>query len=92
MQKEADSHSTITCADVHHIAPEHADNVIIVAFANVIDKTVPPMIIICNGTNRKPSFDDELMPLTTFEMVLKGSMTNEAAIKWLHHLEKCKQL
>ena len=44
---------------VHVVAPEHAENVTIVASANAIGNCVPPMIIF-KGVNRKPSFGDDL--------------------------------
>ena len=75
---------------VHVVAPEHAENVTIVACANAVGNCVPPMIIF-KGVNRKPSFGDDLPPLATVEMAPKGSMTNAVFIKWLHHLGKFKQ-
>ena len=53
---------------VHVIAPEHAENVTIVVCVNAVGNCVPPMIIF-NGVNRKPSYDDDSPPLTTVELL-----------------------
>ncbi|GFN85608.1 tigger transposable element-derived protein 1-like [Plakobranchus ocellatus] len=74
---------------VHLVAPEHGENVTVVACVRAVGGVIPPMIIF-KGKNRKQQFSDDLPPLACFEMAEKGSMTNELFVKWLQHFSKFK--
>ena len=51
-------------------APEHAENVTMVASVNAVGNCEPPMITF-KGVNTKPSYGDDLPPLATVEMAPK---------------------
>lgn len=72
---------------IHMVAPEHAENVTIVACANALGNVIPPMIIF-KGRRKKPTFSDGLPPGSQVEMTEKGSMTTSVFIKWLEHFAK----
>ena len=74
---------------VHLVAPEHGENVTIVACANALGTPVPPMIIF-KGKYKKDAFGDDLPPLSRFEMSEKGCMTNELFVKFLNHFGRFK--
>jgi len=74
---------------VHLVAPEHGENVTVVACANAVGGTIPPMIIF-KGKRRREHFGDTLPPLSCFEMAEKGSMTHEIFVKWLQHFAEFK--
>ncbi|GAB1605179.1 hypothetical protein Ahia01_000799700 [Argonauta hians] len=74
---------------VHLVAPEHGENVTVVACVSAVGGAVPPMIIF-KGKNRKQQFGDDLPPLACFEMAEKGSMTNDIFVNWLQHFSKFK--
>ncbi|GFN87778.1 tigger transposable element-derived protein 1-like [Plakobranchus ocellatus] len=74
---------------VHLVAPEHGENVTVVACVSAVGGVIPPMIIF-KGKNRKQQFGDDLPPLACFEIAEKGSMTNELFVKWLQHFSKFK--
>ena len=65
---------------VHLVAPEHGENVTVVACGNAAGGTIPPMVIF-KGKNRRDNFGDALPPLACFEMADKGSMTHEIFVK-----------
>jgi hypothetical protein len=74
---------------VHLVAPEHGENVSIVACANAMGNAVPPMVLF-KGVRRKPQWADDLPPGSAVEMTLKGSMTTETFITWIRHFSKYK--
>ena len=74
---------------VHLVAPEHGENVTVVACANAAGGTILPMIIF-RGKNRRDNLGDALPPLACFEMAEKGSMMHEIFVKWLQHFVKFK--
>ena len=71
------------------MAPEHGENVTVVACANAAGGTILPMVIF-KGKNRLDNFGDALPPLACFEMAEKGSMTHKIFVKWLQHFAKFK--
>lgn len=72
---------------VHLVAPEHAENCTIVACANALGNSVPPMILF-KGQRLKPTFADGLPPGSKVVMSPKGSMTTNLFIDWLNHFSK----
>ncbi|GLV34055.1 hypothetical protein CBL_05075 [Carabus blaptoides fortunei] len=72
---------------VHLVAPEHAENVTIVACGNAMGHVIPPMILF-KGRRMKPTFSDKLPPGSEVRMTTKGSMTTEVFVKWLEHFSK----
>lgn len=74
---------------VHLVAPEHAENVTIVACASAVGIAIPPMIIF-KGKRLKPEFEDNLPPDSLVKMSEKGSITTQLFIEWLHHFGKFK--
>lgn len=75
---------------VHLVAPEHAENVTVVACANAVGNVIPPMILF-KGQRMKPTFEDGLPPGSAVQMAPKGSMTTELFIQFLHHFAKFMQ-
>jgi hypothetical protein len=74
---------------VHLVAPEHGENVTIVACGNAMGNVIPPMIIF-KGKRRNDGLGDDLPPGSAVEMAPKGSMTTEIFIRWLKHFAKYK--
>lgn len=74
---------------VHVVAPEHGENVTVVACGNAMGNAIPPMIIF-RGKRRRPELGDDLPPGSSVEMTEKGSMTTETFISWLNHFAKYK--
>ncbi|XP_063245200.1 uncharacterized protein LOC134546350 [Bacillus rossius redtenbacheri] len=74
---------------VHLVAPEHAQNVTIVACGNAIGQAIPPMILF-KGKRCKPEWEENMPAGTVIEMTDKGSMTCEVFAKWVTHLSKFK--
>lgn len=74
---------------VHMVAPEHAENVTVVACCNAIGNAIPPMIIF-KGKRLKPEFLDNLPHGSLVKMAPKGSMTTELFIDFLNHFAKYK--
>ncbi|KAI4464013.1 hypothetical protein MML48_4g00010929 [Holotrichia oblita] len=69
---------------VHLVAPEHAENCTIVACANALGNSIPPMILF-KGQRLKPTFGNGLPPGSRVAMSPKGSMTTSLFIEWLSH-------
>lgn len=74
---------------VHLVAPEHAENVTVVACANALGTSVPPMIIF-KGQRLKPEWEKDMPPGTLTVMSGKGSMTTALFIRWLDHFARYK--
>lgn len=74
---------------VHLIAPEHGENVSIVACGNALGQAIPPCILF-KGQRLKAEWGDHLPPGSKIMMTGKGSMTSEAFISWLTHFSKYK--
>lgn len=74
---------------VHIIAPEHAENVIVVGCGNALGQAVPPMVLF-KGKRKKDDWIDGMPPGTAIEMTPKGSMTTKTFVKWLDHFSKYK--
>lgn len=74
---------------VHLVAPEHSENVTIVACGNAMGNAIPPMIIF-KGIRRRPELIDDLPPCSAVEMAPKGYMTTSIFILWLQHFAKYK--
>jgi len=74
---------------VHLVAPEHGENVTVVACANAVGNVIPP-IIIFKGKRRNDALGDDLPSGSVVEMAPKGSMTTEIFIRWLEHFAKYK--
>lgn len=74
---------------VHLVAPEHAENVTIVACGNALGQAIPPMVLF-KGKRKKDEWQDTMPPGTKIEMTDKGSMTTDTFIKWLNHFGKYK--
>ncbi|XP_050298658.1 tigger transposable element-derived protein 1-like isoform X2 [Anthonomus grandis grandis] len=74
---------------VHLIAPEHAENVTVVACGNALGQAIPPMILF-KGVRQKPEWIDSMPPGSVIEMTAKGSMTTAIFIKWVKHFSKFK--
>lgn len=74
---------------MHLVAPEHAENVTIVACASAVGIAIPPMIIF-KGKRLKPEFEDNLPPDSLVKMSEKGSITTQLFIELLHHFGKLK--
>ena len=74
---------------VHLLAPEHAENVTVVACENAAGVAVPPTIIY-KGKRNKPEYADNLPPEALVRMSEKGSMTTDLFIEWLEHFSKFK--
>lgn len=72
---------------VHIVAPEHAENVTIVACANALGQVVPPMILF-KGQRQKPTYTDGLPTGSVVCMTPKGSMTTGTFLTWLDHFAK----
>lgn len=69
---------------VQLVAPEHGENVTIVACGNAVGNVIPPMVIF-KCKRRKDGLGDDLPPGSIFEMASKGSMTTQIFILWLKH-------
>lgn len=74
---------------VHLIAPEHAENVTVVACGNAVGQSIPPMVLF-KGKRQKPEWIDTMPPGTSVEMTAKGSMTTSTFIKWIDHFARYK--
>lgn len=74
---------------VHLIAPEHAENVTIVACANALGHAIPPMVLF-KGQRVNPDWKVNLPPNSEVRMTAKGSMTTHIFIDWINHLGKYK--
>ena len=74
---------------VHLVAPEHAQNVTVVACGNAAGAAIPPMIIY-KGKRCKPEYADNLPPDTFVRMSEKGNMITKLFIEWLDHFSKFK--
>lgn len=74
---------------VHLVAPEHGENVSVVACANALGQTIPPLIIF-KGVRVKPEWYITLPEESKILMTKKGSMTTDAFIQWLDHFAKFK--
>lgn len=74
---------------VHMVAPEHAENVTIVACCNAMGNSVPPMILF-RGKRLKPEFCDNLPHGTLVKMAPKGSMTTQLFNDFLRHFAQYK--
>lgn len=72
---------------VHNVAPEHEENVSIVACGNALGAAVPPMILF-KGSRMKPEYADSLPPGSVVRMTLRGSMTTKAFVDWLDHFNR----
>ncbi|KAJ8941411.1 hypothetical protein NQ318_010158 [Aromia moschata] len=73
----------------HLISKEHAENVTVVACVSVSGQAIPP-IIIFKGLRNLDTFNDNLPPGSVVEMSVKGSMTKELFLKWIHYFAKSK--
>ncbi|CAH1999453.1 unnamed protein product [Acanthoscelides obtectus] len=69
---------------VHLIAPEHGENVTIVACANALGQVVLPMIPF-KGQRQKPTYTDGLPAGSEVCMTPTGSMTTGTFLTWLDH-------
>lgn len=74
---------------LHLIAPEHAENVTIVACANAAGNRIPPMVIF-KGQRMKPEWKKNMPPGTTTVMTGKGTMNTVTFITWLEHFARHK--
>jgi hypothetical protein len=74
---------------VHLVAPEHAENVTIVACANALGTSIPPMMIF-KGQRLKPEWKKDMPPGTEVVMSGKGSTTTALFIYWLDHFARYK--
>lgn len=75
--------------NVHVVAPEHAENVTIVACGNAIGQVIPPMIIF-KGQRLNQDWYSNLPVGSEICMSPKGSMTTAIFIRWLEHFSKYK--
>lgn len=74
---------------VHIIAPEHAENVTVVACGSAIGQAIPPMVLF-KGKRCKDEWKEDMPPGTVIQMTPKGSMTKSVFCKWLQHFAKFK--
>lgn len=74
---------------VHLVAPEHGENVTIVACASANGCAIPPTILF-KGQRMKPEWKDNLPHGSLALMTPKGSMNVETFVIWLEHLAKYK--
>lgn len=74
---------------VHIVAPEHGENVSIVACGNALGQSIPPLIIM-KGQRIKPEWYYNLPPESKILMTKKGSMTVDAFIEWIDHFSRFK--
>ncbi|XP_030762676.1 uncharacterized protein LOC115887403 [Sitophilus oryzae] len=74
---------------VHMVAPEHAENVTVVACCNAMGNSIPPMILF-KGKRLKPEFSDNLPYGSIVKMAPKGSMTTEIFVEFLKYFAKYK--
>lgn len=74
---------------VHLVAPEHGENVSIVACANASGVAIPPMVLF-KGQRMKPEWKDNLPHGSLALMTSKGSMNVQTFTIWLEHLAKYK--
>lgn len=74
---------------LHLIAPEHAENVTVVACVSATGNVMPPMILF-KGKRMKPEFEDNLPAGALVKMSPKGSMTTELFIEFINHMAKYK--
>jgi len=74
---------------VHLVAPEHGENVTVVACGNALGNVVPPMIIF-KGKRRNDALGDDLPPGSVVQMAPKGSMTTDIFIRWMKHFARYK--
>ena len=74
---------------VHLVAPEHAENITVVACANAIGNVVPPMVIF-KGQRMNPDWKRDMPIGSEVVMSGKGSMTTLTFIHWLQHFSRHK--
>ncbi|KAI4464238.1 hypothetical protein MML48_3g00009674 [Holotrichia oblita] len=74
---------------VHLVAPEHGENVSIVACANASGVAIPPTVLF-KGKRMKPEWKDNLPHGSLALMTSKGSMNVQTFTIWLEHLAKYK--
>jgi len=74
---------------VHLVAPEHGENVTIVACGSASGIVIPPMIIF-KGQRKKSTLADELPPGSAVVMAHKGCMTTSVFIRWIQHFAQYK--
>jgi len=74
---------------VHLVAPEHGENVTIVACGSATGIVIPPMIIF-KGQRKKSHLSDELPPGSAVVMAHKGCMTTSVFIRWIEHFAQYK--
>jgi hypothetical protein len=74
---------------VHIVAPEHGENVTIVACRSAVGNAIPPMVIF-RGKRRKPELSDDLPPRSCIEMAAKGCMITDIFVRWIEHFAKYK--
>lgn len=74
---------------VHFVAPEHGENVSVVACANALGQSIPPLIIF-KGVRIKPEWYITLPSESKILMTKRGSMTTDAFIQWLDHFARFK--
>lgn len=70
----------MACKDVkkvHLVAPEHAENVTVVACGNVLIQAIAPMVLL-NGKQKK---SDTLPPSTEIKMTDKSRITTDTLKK-----------
>lgn len=77
------------CKRVHLVAPEHGQNVTVVACGSASGVAIPPAILF-KGSRMKPEWKDDLPPGTLALMTPKGSMNIESFKLWIEHLAKYK--
>lgn len=73
---------------VHMVAPEHAENVTVVA-CNAMGNSIPPMILF-RGKRLKPEFCDNLPHGSLINMAPKGSITTQLFNDSLRHFAQYK--
>ena len=74
---------------VHLVAPEHGENVTIVACGSAGGIVIPPMIIY-KGQRKKSNLTDELPPGSAMVMAQKGCMNTSVFIRWIEHFAQYK--
>lgn len=74
---------------VHMVAPEHAENVTILACCNAMGNSIPPMILF-RGKRLKPEFCDNLPHGSLVKMAAKGFMTTQLSSDFLRHFAQFK--
>jgi len=74
---------------VHLVAPEHGENVTVVACGSASGLVIPPMVIF-KGQRKKSNLADELPPGSAVVMAHKGCMTTSVFIRWIQHFAQFK--